>query len=351
MRIGSIAWQLLRNSLANSTELGASQNEKRSASQLVDLVNQRGTAKAEQSYFGRNPSFEPSFEFVARYSTADVYEQTDVIEKRDVFETRPIYEDQAILETKVEGSKDLSVLDSLDEAGIAKGARFSVTVGDDPKAKFKFDDASTISVKVDGSVEEFSFGADDGSFRTGLLDALNSIDGLSASHTEGSRLSLETDDGASLTLTDIRKSPLANLGLPDGTTNGEVTGYEHVQVGTEQVKVGEKTVVVGKEILNSGTKQVLDGYKTVVTGLERSDLFDTESLVSKIADDDSITSPKKYAETLFGVVKAAEDGNDAFTSSAEAKSAYDATLSEADPLSGEEADDSSPQANRQIGWL
>ena len=101
------------------------------------------------------------------------------------------------------------------------------------ETKIKFVNATTISVKVNGSVEEFTFGSNDGSFRTGLLDALNSLGGITASYTTDGRLSLEASDGATLTIADIRKAPLAKLGLTEGTTNAEVIGYRQVQIGTE----------------------------------------------------------------------------------------------------------------------
>ena len=350
MQIESIASQLLNQSRVRSAEVGASENKKSNAGQIVALVNQRASSTVEQSYFGRNPSFSPSFEFVARSSTEDVFAQKDVIENRDVFETRPVYEDQEILETKIQGSRDLSGFASLSEAGIRRGARFSMTVGDGPLAKVKFVDARKISVKVDGSVQKFTFRSNDGSFRAGLLDALNSIDGLAASYTKDGRLSLETSDGASLTLANMGKSPLARLGLREGTIDPEVIGYQQVQVGTERVKVGERTVVVGTETVKVGTKQVADGYDRELTGFARSDLFNVESLTAKLADD-SFTSPSKYAELLFGVVPAEANANSPFVSSAEAKSAYDATLGEDRLLTDEKSDDVWPPANKLHGWL
>ncbi len=349
MKIQSVAPQLLLQSSARNVGLGTDQTRD-TANQLVTLLNQRASSKVEQSYFGRNPAFSPSFEFVARYNTEDVFAQKDVIENQDIFETRPVYEEQAILETRVEGSRDLSGFDSLSEAGIRRGARFSVTVGDGPTAKVKFVDARTISVKVNGSVQEFTFASDNGSFRAGLLDALNSISGLTASYTEDGRLSLEAAEGASLTLADIRKSPLAKLGLTEGTTSAEVIGYQQVQIGTEQVKVGERPVVVGTETVQIGTKQVVDGYDRKLTGLERSDLVNVESLTAKLADD-SVMSPSKYAELLFGITSTESDSDSPLVSTSEAKLAYYETKGENHLFSEQSSDEAWPPVNKLPGWL
>jgi len=302
MQIESIASQLLQQSRAHRTEFGAGQNSRGVTSPIVTLVTQRASSNVEQSNFGRNPAFRPSFELVARYKTEDVLAQKDVIETQEIYEMRPVFEEQAILETRIEGSRDLSGFNSLSEAGIKTGARFSVTVDDGPRAKIKFVNATTISVKVNGSVEEFTFGSNDGSFRTGLLDALNSLGGITASYTTDGRLSLEASDGATLTIADIRKAPLAKLGLTEGTTNAEVIGYQQVQIGTEQVKLGEQPVVVGTQTVKVGTRQVLEGYDRKLTGLEPSNLFDAESLTANLADDGSVMSPSRYAQMLFSII-------------------------------------------------
>jgi len=351
MQIESIASQLLHQLRTHRTESGTDQINKGNASPILALVNQSVSSNVKQSYFGQNPAFRPSFAYVARYKTEDVVAQKDVIENQDVFETRYIFEERAILETKVESSRDLSGIDSLSEAGIRKGARFSVTIGDGPKAKIKFEDARTISVKVNGSVEEFTFGSNDGSFRTGLLDALNSLGGVTASYTTDGRLNLVASDGASLKMANIRKAPLDKLGLTEGTTNAEVIGYQQVQIGTEQVKVGEQPVVVGTETVKVGTKQVVEGYDRKLTGLERSHLFDVKSLTANLEDADSVTSPTRYVQMLFSIIPTDSHSDSSLVSMNEAKSAYDETRSENHLLLEQSADEAWPLANKLPGWL
>ncbi len=351
MKIQSVTPQLLLQLRAPGTQTNTTQNNKDDTGRIVALVNQRATPNVDQSYFGRNPTFRPSFEFTAQYKSEDVFAQRNAVENRDVFEARPVYEEQAISETNVEGSRDLSSFDRLKDAGIKRGARFSITVGDGSSAVVKFVDARTISVSVDGSIQKFTFGSRDGSFRAGVQDALNSITGVTSSYTADGRLSLQASDANSLNIVDIAKSPLTKLGLMEGTTHAEVTGYQEVQIGTEQVKVGERSVVVGTETVKIGTRQVVDGYERVLAGLERSDMFNVGSLTAGLASDNSATSPSKYVELLFGTIPNESDSETPLVSTREAKYAYDEMQDNNHLLPEHEPDDARLPANKLPGWL
>ncbi len=285
--------QAREKALDNNQKMGASQK-------IVDLTSSSSVKEPQGSVFDADPLFTPTFESVARYTTEDVYERRDVIKTQDVFETRAVYEEQEVLETKVVGTQDLSEFASVDEAGIERRARFSITVGDGSTAVVKFNSARKITVKVDGVVEEFRFGAKDGSFRFGLQEALNSIEGISASYTDQGKLSIEAADGNTLSIFDVRNSPLQQLGLAEGVIDASVVGYQQVQVGTEQVKVGDEEIVTGSETVKVGNKQVLDGYDRELTGLERVD--SASAIIENL-----LMSDQNHLEDLFGAIQANVD--------------------------------------------
>ena len=295
MQVSANTTQLLLQSQAKNRAYDIGQKNS-AAPEIVDLTSSLSTLKPKHSFFGADPNYKPVFESVARYKSADVYERKDVLGKQDVFETRAIYEEQEILETKVVGTDDLSDLASLEEAGIGRGARFSISVSDGPTAEIKFVSARKISVTVDGNVENFTFKARNGSFRDGLQDALNSIDGVSAGYTDDGKLSIEASGANSLSIADIKKSPLKKLGLSEGVTNAAVVGYQQVQTGTEQVKAGDKVVVTGSETIKVGTQQVLDGYDRKIVGLERLDYFSAD-------DENFSSSDQDYLKMLFSVIE------------------------------------------------
>ena len=125
-------------------------------------------------------------------------------------------------------------------------------MGDGAAVTVKFVSTKKISVTANGTSQEFSFSDKNGDFRNGLVNALNSISGLSANFDGNGRLQLKTANAQSLTiadtpngLIDLSKSPLAELGLTEGTTNARIIDYEQVEVGTEEVLVGTEEVLVG----------------------------------------------------------------------------------------------------------
>lgn len=213
----------------------------------------------------------------------DVYEQRDVFETRTVYSSRPIYDEQEVLETHVYGSRDIDGFARTRAAGIDIGADFAVTVGDDETAVLKFAGNRKISVKAAGTSKEIAFDGSAGSFSEGLLEALNSVAGLSAEYTKDGRLHLKTSNGRSLSIAEVpngrrdrTESPLDELGLAAGTTRASIvahrrveTGSEQVAIGVGQVKVGFENVKVGTEEVTVGTQQVKVGTENVKSGIER----------------------------------------------------------------------------------
>ncbi len=66
----------------------------------------------------------------------------------------------------------------------------------------KFTSSTRISVTTNGSTTQFNFSANDGSFKTGLIQALNSVNGLSASLGSDGKLKLSTANAQSLSIAD-----------------------------------------------------------------------------------------------------------------------------------------------------
>jgi hypothetical protein len=207
------------------------------------------------------------------FETRPVYEMHDIMATRDVYETRPVYEQRDILATIVTGTRDLSGFSSISAAGIDIGADLSIQVGSDALATIKFSSSSKIALTISGATTNFNFSSNNGSWRTGLLDALNSIANLSAQYTADGRLQLQTSDAQSLALADVPNgfldfsgSPLPKLGLTAGTTQASVVGTEQVEVGTEEVVVGQEQYVAGQEQVEVGTEQVKVGTEQAQTG-------------------------------------------------------------------------------------
>lgn len=279
-------------------------------------------------------------------STEGVFEDRAIVETRDVHETRAVYEDQAILETKVQGDKRLTNSDSLSEAEIGVGSAFTLAVGDGAAATVKFESSSMISVTVDGAVEQFIFNSEDGSFRAGLVNALSSIDGLSASLSAEGKLLLETTGGLSLTIADVAKvkgqewagSPLRKLGLTAGVATAEVTGYERVQTGTDEVVVGFETVTVGVERIKVGERSVVtgsgyvqtgivsrfDGYDRELIGLEEPEIYGA-GVLGLLGQLGSGGLPANYIEALFGRIDVDEERPAVMGFETEARTAYEET--------------------------
>jgi hypothetical protein len=188
---------------------------------------------------------------------------------QDVYETRPVYEQREIRATDVYGTRSLTSYSSFGGAGIDNSANLSIQVGSGSVATVQFKNSTKITVTVDGATQTFSFGANDGTWRTGLVNALNSIANLSAEIAADGTLHLQTANAESLTIADVPNglldlsgNPLPSLGLPEGTTESTVVGYEEVQVGTEEVKVGTEQIA-------TGTTQVSLGARSIVVGFER----------------------------------------------------------------------------------
>ena len=299
MQVQSISTPLLFQAIASRTNLTA-------IGGVINATQQFNKASFKPSDFGSNANFNPVFEFTARYVSRDIVEQRDIVETQDVYETRAVHEDQAIYATKVDGNRDMNEFSTLAETGIQRRAKFSVKIGDGPKAVVKFIDAGKIKVTISGTTETFLFDPENGGVRDGLQRALNSVDGLEASYTTDGFLRLEVSEDAAVAPADATiellnrsKSPLVHLGLAQGTTSAEVIGYEQVQVGTEQVKVGEQSTVVGTEEVKVGTEEVIDGYDRVLVGLERSGRYSLESITDRIFKPDFGYSSADYADLLF----------------------------------------------------
>lgn len=314
--------------------------------QMARLANRYASEKLGLAP-GREPgAYTPVYETKARLveeavfetreaiRTEDVFEERPITETRDVTETRPVFEERAVLETSVTGERRLTRYDSLFEAGVQTGTAFAVTVGDGATATVRFESSSRISLTVEGMVKEFTFSARDGSFRQGLVDALNSIDGLRASYAANGRLVLETNGGLSLALSDTAERALDRLGFQAGVTTGAVVGYETVQTGTEEVVVGSEVVTVGVELVKIGEQDVVgsetvmtgtvsrvDGDEQKLVGLEKPDDYGT-GVLGQMADSGFGPLPENYVELLFGGLESAEEEPTPFFE-AEARAAYD----------------------------
>jgi hypothetical protein len=148
---------------------------------------------------------------------------------------------------------------------MANGDDFSVQVGSGSVASIEFKNATRIRVTISGSHTDFDFSSNDGSWRTALVDALNSVANLSASITAGGKLELQTANAESLASADVAGggSPLAELGLTAGTTQSSVVGTQQVQVGTEEVLVGTEQVEGGTIQISQGTQSIVVGYDKI----------------------------------------------------------------------------------------
>jgi hypothetical protein len=200
--------------------------------------------------------------------TRDVFETRDIIETRDIVETRPVYEQQEVRQTLVTGATDLSAFSRFSDAGISNGSEFTVQAGTGSTAVVRFQNATRIRVTVDGNTTNFDFTSNDGSWRTALVSALNSVDGVNASIDSGGQLAIEAEGAEDLVLANQTGTPLASLGLAAGTTSSSVVGYEDVQVGTEDVVVGTEDVVIGTEDVLVGTEDMVVGTEDVLIGTE-----------------------------------------------------------------------------------
>ncbi len=238
--------------------------EDREITEVRDLVEQRDVFEERDV-----------FEMQERFEERDIYEARDILGTRPIYEIRAVYEDRARYGTQVTGSRSLSGFASIASAGIDVGADFELALQGQSAARIKFASSTKISLTINGTTQNFSFGASDGSFRTALISALNSIDGLSSSYTSNGNLALSTSGTASLTISDVANglldfsaSPLSQLGLVAGKTNASVTGYDRVQTGTEQVQVGSEMIVIGTEQVKVGSELVSAGIETVKIGTE-----------------------------------------------------------------------------------
>lgn len=241
-------------------------------------ITEQQTVYRLQDVFQDQDRFETRTVYQTRdvFETQNVYATRNVYQTQNVYETRPVYTQQPVYATNVDGTRDLSSYSALSTAGIDIGADFAVTVGSGPTSTIKFKSATRISVTTNGVTTNFSFSANDGSFKTKLVQAFNSVSGLSASIGGDGKLHLTTANAQSLTIADVANqfldlsgSPLAPLGLTAGTTQSHVSGYQSVQTGTEQVLVGTQQVVVGTEQYVSGTQQVKVGTEQVAVGTEQ----------------------------------------------------------------------------------
>ena len=117
------------------------------------------------------------------------------------------------------------------------------------------------------------------------------------------------------------------------------------------MKVGEQPVVVGTQTVKVGTKQVVEGYDRKLTGLERSHLFDAESLTANLVDDGSVMSPSRYAQVLFSIIPTESQSESSLVPMIDAKSAYDETRSDNHLFLEQSSDEAWPLANKPPGWL
>lgn len=203
----------------------------------------------------------------AVFETRNITEEQVVYETRNITETRDIFEDRAVYGTaEVNGSRNIaqSGFEGWDDAGILEGEKFSVRVGSGVEATIVFHKNEQIKIDFsDGSAsQKITFVDGGGAWRTGLLDALNRIEGLKATLSNG-QLQLQAEEtGQDITLRNVKGTSLSDLGLSAGT-------YRAPPVGSERVKVGEEQVVVGQERVATGTENVVIGQERVQVGTER----------------------------------------------------------------------------------
>jgi hypothetical protein len=252
----------------------------------------------------------------------------DVVETRDVFEEQPVYEDQPVYgPASVTGTRNLSSFSSISSAGIDTGADFSVQVGSGPVARVRFQSSTRIRVTIDGDSTNFNFQTNNGSWRTALVDALNSIDGVTASLSSG-RLTIATDAGETLTIAHVPNgsdNPLPDIGLSAGTTLPAVTGTQQVQVGTLQVKVGTEDVVVGTEQFVARTKQAVIATEAVVIGTEGT-IVGTRS--TAIGSRETIVGTRQVFERMEQAVVGTENVLVGYSRAAPARAASREPLAE-----------------------
>jgi hypothetical protein len=184
---------------------------------------------------------------------------------QDVYETQPVYEQQDVYGTIVTGTQTLTGFSSTSAAGMANGDDFSVQVGSGSVANIEFKNATRIRLTIGGSHTDFDFSSNNGSWRTALVDALNSVANLSASITADGKLELQTANAESLAIADVSGggSPLSELGLTAGTTQASVVGTEQVEVGTEEVLVGTEQVEGGTIYISQETQSIVVGYDKI----------------------------------------------------------------------------------------
>jgi hypothetical protein len=212
----------------------------------------------------------------------DIVEEQEIYETRDIVETRPIFEERAIMEARVEATKSLSGMSRPSDAGILSGASMTVEVEGSGTASITFG-TNRVTVDQDGVTTEFRFQPNNGSFKSALVEALDSLDGLQASYTEDERLALATSDGRSLSLGDGLVGLLSPLGLQAGTTQASEVGTEQVEIGSQDVVVGTEQVLVGTQQVVIGSEQYVAGHEMVVIGTEQVQVglesyFETETV-------------------------------------------------------------------------
>jgi hypothetical protein len=227
---------------------------------------------------------EAEFEDRAVYGQRAVYETRAVYEDRATYEDRAVYEDRDIRRTEVNGARNVRDAAGPAQAGIDIGADFSVQVGGAGKAVLRFNSATRLSVTDERGTRSFDFSsASAGSFGEAVRAALDSVDGLDAAFSADGKLTLKTADAKSLAIAEVQNgfldfsgSPLAKLGLSEGTTQSRVVGTERVQTGTTRVQTGTtrvqtgtEQVEVGTETVQTGTERVQTGTRRVQTGTER----------------------------------------------------------------------------------
>src|SRR6185369_11229483 len=107
-------------------------------------------------------------------------------------ETQPVYQQQDILATTVTGTRALTGYSSAGTSGIVNGSKFTVEVGSGPVATINFQSSTRITATINGTTTNFTNSSNDGSWRTALVNALNSVTGLTASFNGAGDLQLQT---------------------------------------------------------------------------------------------------------------------------------------------------------------
>ena len=208
--------------------------------------------------------------------------------------------------TQVSGTRDLSPYAKSTDAGVSNGSNFWVQVGDGSVTTIKFKDTKHIEVTTNGVTQSIAFDDANGEWRTGLLNALNSVANLSAEFGADGKLSLQTANAEWLTISgpsDPSKNPLASLGLSAGTTESTVTGYatEEVVVGQEQYVVGQEEYVAGQEQVLVGQEEFFAGFQEVLVGFEKVEVE------GQVAADSSVAGLPGVVVDLKPLVAAVSD--------------------------------------------